>query len=132
MEKTIKEWLDNFDSGKKVKTVSMGGLGKGYEEAIQSLAVEIMRSLPEERPDDDKKYEEIMRKARDGSADKLDKIFGFSGAQVGAATNIAAVYWKKGPDEAIKMMEKMDASRIFEIQQAVKYRCELIGLKGDE
>jgi len=41
----LKTWISDFDNGQRVKSVIMGGLGGGYEEAIQSCAIETMRLL---------------------------------------------------------------------------------------
>ena len=37
--------VEDFDNGKEVRTVIMGGISNGYEIAIQNLAIEIMRTL---------------------------------------------------------------------------------------
>jgi DNA-binding protein YbaB len=46
MTKEISKWLSDYDSGKEVESVSMGGICEGYEIAIQDCAIEIMRNLP--------------------------------------------------------------------------------------
>lgn len=113
--KDIREWLYNYDSGLIVKSVSMGGLGTGYELTIQECAIETMRNLAElELPEDDTEFSKAVMNASDKAADDLDKIHGFSGAQVGASKNIAAVFWKQTPEKGIK---SAPPERIIQLQK---------------
>lgn len=102
-EMTAYEALASWDEGKPIWSVSMGGLGPSYEQAIQNMAFEILRSLliypPEwERMGDDKLYAEKYR-------DKIEKTTNVSkvveytqpsGAQFGAAMNLAMVIARQG------------------------------------
>ena len=40
---TAQEQLKRWDEGRSIWTISMGGLGPSYEQAIQVLAIEIVR-----------------------------------------------------------------------------------------
>ena len=44
-EETAAEMVETWDTGELVWSISMGGLGPGYEQAIQVLAIELMRDL---------------------------------------------------------------------------------------
>lgn len=107
------DWLKRWDEGKSVWTIEMGGLGPGYEQCIHVTAAEILRVLL------DKKYDpntwvdkDVWKKHRD----EIDSIvfknptveaLGLSGAQWGAAMNLATILYRKGPrqvmsDERVK------------------------------
>ena len=45
--KTLRELLSQWDRGEAVWSVSMGGLGPGYDQAIQILVMEILRDFAE-------------------------------------------------------------------------------------
>lgn len=112
--KDITEWLARWDKGGSVWSISMGGLGPGYEQAIQLLAAEVVRhfvatdanwwSATEE---ENNAAWKAVRKSCDDIVTRIDKHIGFSGAQVGAAIQLAAHLYRKGPracmeDEAVK------------------------------
>ena len=98
---TIDDALALWDSDQTVFTVEMGGLGPGYEMAIQSLMFELAREFRkfDPWPDD---WEEV-NKIADPIVDRCNKEpwGGFSGAQVGAAKNLAAIVCRKGYRVAI-------------------------------
>jgi hypothetical protein len=83
---TAHEQVARWDEGRTIWSIEMGGLGPGYEQAIQVLAVEITRdNLDKELPG-----EENYRDWGDDTVHRIDKqCGGFSGAQVGAAKQIA-------------------------------------------
>ena len=127
MSKQLTQWISDYDSGKVMESVSMGGLGDGYEIAIQDCAVEIIRGLqgievPEKDEDFRKQFESVSNEV----ATRLDKKHGFSGAQVGAAKNIAAVFWRKTPEVGIQTMKDQDAERIIHIQKGTNETPTLI------
>lgn len=114
---TAEEALAAWDAGKEVQTVEMGGLGTGYEMAIQCVAFEMIRAILA-----DDGLGAIVRHTPDGShfpsdlGDALDavalgadakdpetgrcKLGGLSGAQVGAAKNLAITLVRRGYDSA--------------------------------
>lgn len=98
---TAAEQLRRWDAGETIWTIEMGGLGPGYEQAIQVLAIEIVRDnlnrpLPEENSWNtwaDSTISRIDRRLPDGTYD----CGGFSGAQEGAAKQLAYRWLKDGP-----------------------------------
>lgn len=103
---TCEEWLRRWDAGEIVWSVEMGGLGPGYEQAIQMVAAEILRYLiansAREIWDDRDKWKDFyarMDKAV-SQTDELQKL-GVSGAQWGGAVNLACVLYRKGPRVAL-------------------------------
>lgn len=113
VEKSLKNWLADYTSGIIVNTVSMGGMGDGYELVLQECAIETMINLQSiSVPKTNEEVVEILNAAVDKAVDKLDDIHGFSGAQVGAAKNIAAVFWRLTPEEGMK---KVQSERIIQI-----------------
>ena len=108
--------LERWDAGETVFTVSMGGLGPGYEQCIHILVFEIVRdhiAAGEPLPDDDE--EGAWVGWGDAAVTRLDPDIGFSGAQVGAAKNLAArtlkVGWRAAleevPDRHIQVSRQM-------------------------
>ena len=100
---TVEQALELWDAGKSVFSVEMGGIGPGYEMAIQGLAFELIRALT----------------GFDWSKETLDERFraitdpvisacnekpwgGFSGAQVGSACNLAGIVCRLGYRKAVR------------------------------
>ncbi len=87
---TAREALERWDAGEPVFTAEMGGLGPGYEQCIHIAAFEVIRDhldteLPEKGSDDWRGWgDESIRRASE------EFNLGMSGAQAGAARNIAA------------------------------------------
>jgi hypothetical protein len=107
---TCIEVLERWDAGDTVWTVEMGGLGPGYEQAIQLLAMECLRELV--RVDfkwtgDKLADSNRVRALLDPVVTRVDKWpgCGFSGAQVGGAMQIAAKYHHDGPIKALEGVE---------------------------
>lgn len=109
------EWVSRWDAGDLIWTVEMGGMGPGYEQAIQVTAVEMVRWFVKDGTDaaefaDEKKYPALR--------DRMDadlfaehgplKGMGLSGAQVGAARNLACHIYRDGPDKALAHDEVKD------------------------
>lgn len=105
----VKEWLRRWDSGDSVWSVEMGGIGPAYEQCIQITAAEMMRSLlttdvDMERFASDESYNRELWALVD-STENVRSVFnrlGLSGAQVGAARNLAAIFFRKSPSIALK------------------------------
>lgn len=115
---TIADWIALYDSGEEVESVNMGGLGMGYELALQNLAVEILRGIAGiDLPGNNEDFRITLEKVRDKAAVSLDEQYGFSGAQVGAATNLAAVFWRNTPLLAMDKMRTKDISRVIKLQK---------------
>lgn len=84
--------LEQWDQGESVWSIEMGGLGPGYEQAIQVVMFEILRVwLPFGAFSimDQKKYHDsadvVVREIDDSTG-------GLSGAQVGAAKSLAGTF----------------------------------------
>ena len=99
-----REQLRRWDAGESIWSISMGGFGPGYEQAIQILAIEIVRdNLDKAMPaaGDVKAWHDWGM----STAERIDQkdengryaCGGFSGAQVGAARNLAAAWLRRGP-----------------------------------
>lgn len=97
------DWLKRWDEGRNVWTIEMGGLGPGYEQCIHVTVAEILRHLLERKYDTATwEDEEAWRRDRDeiekaGLANERVKKLGISGAQWGAAMNLAAMLYRHGP-----------------------------------
>jgi hypothetical protein len=98
------DWLRRWDEGKTVWSIEMGGLGPGYEQCIAILTAEILRIYLDKKYDFDaaEKDELIwnnIRKERDEIlfSNKVVSDLGVSGAQMGAAANLAGHLYRRGP-----------------------------------
>lgn len=107
------DWLKRWDDGGSVWSINMGGLGPGYEQCIQITTAEILRHLLERKYDvaawDDKEAWERDHKEIEtaGFANARISALGLSGAQWGAAMNLALQLYRRGPlavmtDERVK------------------------------
>lgn len=99
------DWLERWADGKGVWSIEMGGLGPGYEQCIQVTMAEILRHMIEKKYDAKKwKDKEEWQKDRD-EIEKMghnNPVIGklmLSGAQWGAALDLACQFYAKGPCE---------------------------------
>lgn len=112
--KTIEDLIERWDAGETIWTVEMGGMGPGYEQAIQATAIEVMRDLARVKPpfevfdveDDNDERRIALKNLIDKAVRRADERFGLSGAQAGAAMNIACVLYKQGVVKAFEMVEQ--------------------------
>ena len=103
-----KEQLRRWDAGDTIWSIEMGGLGPGYEQSIQILAIEIIRdNLDKPLPTEsswsvwaDDTIARVDKKLPDGTY----SCGGFSGAQVGAAKNLAFRWLKEGPAKLLQQV----------------------------
>jgi hypothetical protein len=99
---TVAEALAKWDAGETVFTVEMGGLGRGYEMAIQGLAFELMRAL-DGKMEDGKPWHEYEPIIGPIVSECYERPWGgFSGAQVGAAKNLVGHVVLKGYRKALR------------------------------
>lgn len=110
---TVADALSVWDRGEPIWSVEMGGLGPGYEQCIQLLAVELLREydgkrLPEKSEDWRTWGDEVARRVN-------DQVGGFSGAQVDAAKNVAARMLKLGYGAALQDMKGHDPERLIQV-----------------
>lgn len=132
MSKELTKWIADYDAGQELESVSMGGMGSGYELAIQSCAVEIIRNLQGiEPPEDINDFRQQLSNAEDKAVALLNNRFGFSGAQVGAAKNIASVFWRKTPQGGIDKMKEQDPDRVIKIKKGADSFVELVDYKEE-
>lgn len=120
-----REWLAKWDAGEIVWSIEMGGLGPGYEQAIQIAVAEILRHLLDKQYDaakwDDSETSKSVCEAVEeyGFANERIKVLKLSGAQWGAALNLACQFYRRGPqevmtDEAVKDRH-IQVSRAFPV-----------------
>jgi hypothetical protein len=92
--------IDKWDDGDTIWSIDMGGFGPGYEQALQHCAIEILRWMIKNNLDHsgweaDGALESVSNQASKPVCGLFE--YGFSGAQWGAALNIAARIFKYGP-----------------------------------
>jgi len=108
------DWLSRWDAGKSVWSIEMGGIGPGYEQAIQITAAEQLRWLLKTAP----AHSDLMDRAKwPAIRDAMDTVLldddgpvkrlGLSGAQWGAAIGLSTKLYIDGPrnimaDDAVK------------------------------
>jgi hypothetical protein len=106
------QWLADWDAGMSVESISMGGLSEGYEQCIQITAFEVLRALLARNPNPQLWYAESNPEgvdaaeaawkadhdAMEATVSKLDVVrrLGLSGAQWGAANNLAFNVYQRG------------------------------------
>lgn len=116
--KTVNEMLEAWDSGDSIWTIEMGGLGPGYEQAIQVMMVEFCRAgqdfkWPEKAEGEsdeqfqkrwvDEKVSDRFGDLCDAALKPIDKqLGGVTGAMYGAAKSIAAQFLRFGPAKALE------------------------------
>ena len=89
---TVDKLLEAWDNGDIIWSIECGGLGPGYEQAIQVAAVEFARACRglDGMKNDDSKSTERFTKVCNEKLREIDKdLGGLSGAQFGAARWIA-------------------------------------------
>lgn len=120
------DWLRRWDDGRTVWTIEMGGLGPGYEQCIHITAAEILRHLLDAQYDAAAwADQEVWKRDRDqienyGFKNKvIEGLGGITGAQWGAALNLATQFYKRGPRELMKdervKDRKIQVSRKFPV-----------------
>lgn len=122
------DWLKRWDDGQTVWTIEMGGLGPGYEQAIHVACAEILRHLLQEQYNSSMWYSLDGTTTEDWEKDKeqIDEAsfksetisrLGLSGAQYGAAKQLAVYLYMKGPislmKEEVAEKRKIQVSKYF-------------------
>jgi len=113
-EAMLKKW----DSGERIDTVELGGMGDGYEYGIQLATVEIVRYyIGFELPEDIKAF---LFTYGDGAIMRVDKILpengGLSGAQLGAAKWLAYRWLAEGYEANIIRARSEIPDRIINVK----------------
>ena len=111
---TIDEVLSRWDNGQTVWSIEMGGLGPSYEQAIQVVAMELIRAIinrPEIRKVMEKQQvltddqRDVLNRFMQEETHRIDRekeLEGITGAMASAGQNIAFMFTHHGPAEAIK------------------------------
>lgn len=106
-EDALAEW----DRGGSVWSCSMGGLGPGYEQCIQIMGFEFLRAMladpfdyASSANDGDKWRAYIDRIEQMPEPARIIKKLGPTGAQFGAAMNIASVFARNGYSAGMLMV----------------------------
>ena len=102
---TAAEQLRRWDAGESIWMVEMGGLGPGYEQCIHVACMEVVRDLlgqPLPTEDSSEADKAQWREKVDAALHRADKFpgMGMSGAQAGAARNLAGFLLRYGPSKA--------------------------------
>lgn len=109
---TVDEMLARWDAGDTIWTVELGGLGPGYEQAIQIAAIEFARvckDLPGIKKDDKDSTDRFRDKCRERLKQMDDDLGGLSGAQMGAAEWLAFQWcFVDGPDGVMARAKKKE------------------------
>lgn len=102
-----------YNNGDIVESVEMGGMGDGYEGAIQTVGFAIMEYLcPISVPAKVERHNAIVEKATVEAMASIPDM-GYSGAQVGAAQNMAAFLWRYGVSGGMDKARKDIPERII-------------------
>jgi hypothetical protein len=110
---TNEDALAAWDAGDSVWSVELGGLGPGYEQCIQLMGFETLRAMLANPPadwaafTDDKDAWKAYREMIEALPEVKAAIAALqpSGAQFGAAMNIASVFARKGYAAGLAMAE---------------------------
>lgn len=102
--KDAADLVARWDSGRGILSIEMGGFGPGYEQALQTAMVEVLRHLVGGGSIND---ESLM---------KITEPLGLSGAQWGAARGLAQRFFESGPQATLKAFaddRRIQVSRHF-------------------
>lgn len=112
----VKEMLVKWDAGEPIWTVELGGIGPGYEQAIQVAAIEMARdnheaALPEENDSANAEWDRLCS----ATLRKHDEaLCGLSGAQFSAAKWLAYQWCHNGgPERLIERAKEEKADTIM-------------------
>ena len=109
---TIDEWLRRWDAGESVWTIEMGGLGPGYEQALQMAVVEVVRHLVGNPPTSgvDEQWWAATSRVLDDRVLRgpVVRPLGLSGAQWGAAVGLGINLYRQGPRVTMADPELVD------------------------
>lgn len=102
---TTADAIKSWDNGESVFTISMGGLGPGYEQCIQLGVIELCRALlDKELPDPEGRASQLLDDLLMLISDEHN--LQLSGAQAGAIKQLAYKYTRDGWDATIQDFKK--------------------------
>lgn len=101
---TIKELIDAWDKGEIITSIELGGLGPGYEQALQIAAVEFARAIKDQPFDKDSNEDGAKaRKICDKITFNHPEVKGITGAQYRQALWLAWQWcFVQGPARLIR------------------------------
>jgi hypothetical protein len=106
---TAHEALSLWDAGEAVFTAEMGGIGPGYEQCIQVFAFELIREFIDEPQLDERMTADadIFKREFESRTDAVmhgltEPWTGLTGAQYGAAVNLAFCVLRRGYRAALR------------------------------
>lgn len=118
---TPEELLQRWDAGQTIWSLELGGLGPGYEQAIQVAAIEFMRLAVAEKFDaaDPKELNKRWSDLCDRALKPIDeKLGGLTGAQFGAAEWLAFKLYA-GPAEFERLVKRRgEDDRLIQVSRA--------------
>jgi len=103
--------IEQWDHGNPISTIEMGGLGMGYEQAIQSMAIEFTRAhVDADMPEDKEKLWALYDETCHAVMLKLDdELGGVTGAMFSAGRNLAYQWlFNDGPSGVLTQAEVKD------------------------
>ncbi len=103
---SLEEAIEQWDSGKSLFSVEMGGLGPGYEQALQIAGMELIRGFKDAEIDweDEDRLKALGDEMNEYMwADATVKGLRLRGAQADAAKNIACVFIRNGWEKGLEM-----------------------------
>ncbi len=106
---TLDEAIEWWDEGRSLFSVELGGLGPGYEQAIQITGIELIRQFKDTKIDWEKEeqVEQVNQDMNDyGHSCEVMKKLGLSGAQFGAAKNMACLFIRQGWENGMNLAPK--------------------------
>jgi hypothetical protein len=119
---TVGGLIEAWDKGDSVWSIDLGGMGPGYEQAIQVAAVEMARACKDlsDIKQNDKESTKRFRAKCDERLHEIDgDLGGLSGAQAGAAQWLAFQWCFNGGPAALQKRLKEDGkgSRAIQISK---------------
>ncbi len=110
MNEQAQKLIESWDNGDLINTIEMGGLGPSYEQAIQVAAIEFTRAgLSFETTGEANKRADFERwkVLCDETIQKIDTdLGGLTGAQFGAAAQLAWLWVTKGPEYVLESVKE--------------------------
>ncbi len=103
---TLNEAVERWDNGELLFSIELGGLGPGYEQAIQVTGMELIREFKDKFGDVDWDNEDDVGKINKtvgAFSNDVTRKLRLSGAQFDAAKNMAFVFIRNGWEKAIGM-----------------------------
>lgn len=116
---TVDQMLEAWDKGETIWSLEMGGIGPGYEQALQIAAVEFSRAGKDYSPvGDNEKDAEAWRTLCGEVLSRINEsLLGLSGAQYDAASWLAWQWCHKGGPRALmdRTKKKGDSERLIQV-----------------